>query len=244
MGLLMKGYCMKNRVLVLTGLCVGLMSVVIAEDKNISVTQKVEKVEKKELKATNLMASPDVKIDARIMFVETFAVMGDSETGMVARKEIEAKSDLASQEVQIKSKDFEKAKNEYVTKATTMSDAAREKEEKNLIKKERDLKNFVTEKQEELKLDMQMATEKLAHEMEAAVIELAQQDNIDVVFDKMTGRAIYVSQTFDFTDKVIERVNEKHHLKLAQNKKDAKNDTALTVADNKKVTAKPAKVSA
>jgi Skp family chaperone for outer membrane proteins len=233
---------MKNRVLVLTGLCVGLMSVAVAQDKNIVVAPA--KVDKKELSATDILASSDMKVDASIMFVETFTVMGDSETGMLARKEIEAKRDLASQEVQVKSKDFEKAKNEYITKATTMSDAAREKEEKNLIKKERDLKNFVTEKEEELKLDMQMATEKLAHEMEAAVIELAQQENIDVVFDKMTGRAIYVSQTFDFTDKVIERVNEKHHLKLAQNKKDANNDAALKIADNKKAPAVSAKASA
>ena len=57
---------------------------------------------------------------------------------------------------------------------------------------------------------MKIKEEKLVQEMEVAVIELAEQENIDVVFDKMTGRAIYVSSEFDFTDKVIKKVNENH----------------------------------
>ena len=223
---------MKNRVLMTTGLCVGLMigSASIAEDKNNSAPRVVD-----------VMTNRDIKLDAHVMFVETFTVMGEGETGQIARKEIESKRDLATQEIQEESKKIEKSKNEYVSKATTMSDAAREKEEKKLIKMERDLKNLVAEKEEELKLDMQIATEKLAQEMEVAVIELAQQENIDIVFDKMTGRAIYVSDSFDFTDKVIKRVNEKHHIKLAQNKK---SESTLKVADNKKASDKSDKVGA
>ena len=113
---------------------------------------------------------------------------------------------------------------------------------------DRDLKNMVTEKEEELKLDMQIATEKLVQEMEVAVIELAKQENIDIVFDKMTGRAIYVSEEFDFTDKVLKRVNENHQIKLAQNKKQqdsvkiANNkQDSMKVADNKKTTDKVVK---
>src|SRR5436190_14610029 len=129
-----------------------------------------------------------------------------------------------------------------------MTDTASKKEEKKIIKMDRDLKNMVTEKEEELKLDMQIATEKLVQEMEVAVIELAKQENIDIVFDKMTGRAIYVSEEFDFTDKVLKRVNENHQIKLAQNKKQqdsvkiANNkQDSMKVADNKKTTDKVVK---
>lgn len=230
---------MKNRVLVLTGLCVGLMSSLVADDKNVSEHNK--EIKKSALTVTDVIGSKDIRLDAHVMFVETFTVMGEGETGQIARKEIESKRDLASQEIQEESKKMEKAKNDYVSKASMMSDAAREKEEKKLMKMDRDLKNLVAEKEEELKVDMQLATEKLAQEMEVAVVELAQQEHIDVVFDKMTGRAIYVSQAFDFTDKVIERVNEKHHLKLAQNKKEK---SALQVADNKAATPQAAKVGA
>ncbi len=230
---------MKNRVLVLASLCVGLMGTLGAEDKDLSVNQKETK--KSELTITDVMTGRDVKLDAHVVFVETFTVMGEGEPGQIERKNIEGKRDLATQEIQEESKRFEKAKNEYMSKATMMSDSAREKEEKKLMKMERDIKNLVTEKEEELKMDMQLATEKLAQDMESVVIELAQQEDIDIVFDKMTGRAIYVSADFDITDKVIKRVNEKHHVKLAQNKKA---EEAVKVAENKATTAKSSKVSA
>lgn len=231
---------MKNRVLVLTGLCVGFMSTVSAEDQNVSASRTAQ-AKKNDLTVSDVIANRDVKLDATIRFVETFTVMGEGEPGQIERKEIESKRDLASQEIQEESKKIEKAKNEYVSKATTMTDKARENEEKKLMKMERDLKNLVAEKEEELKLEMQLATEKLAYDMELAVVELAQQDGIDIVFDKMTGRAIYVSDAFDVTDKVIKRVNEKHHIKLAQNKK---TEGSLKVADNKAAAGKSAKVGA
>ena len=218
---------MKNRVLLVTGLCVGLLSgVVVAEDKNA-----IMQAAKKELNATQMMSDDAMKLDANVRFVETFTVMGEGDSGQLYRKEIEMKRDMATQAIQEESKKIEKAKNEYVSKATTMTDAAREKEEKKLLKMDRDLKNMVSEKEEELKLDMQIATETLVQEMEVAVTELAKQENIDIVFDKMTGRAIYVSEEFDVTDKVIKRVNKNHQVKIAQNKKQQE---SLKVAENKK----------
>lgn len=230
---------MKNRMLVLVGLCAGLMGNVVAEDKNVSAKQQEAK--KSELTISDVMTGRDIKLDAHVVFVETFTVMGEGEPGQIERKNIENKRDMATQEIQEESKKFEKAKTEYMSKATMMSDSAREKEEKKLMKMERDIKNLVTEKEEELKMDMQLATEKLAQDMESVVVELAQQENIDIVFDKMTGRAIYVSADFDITDKVIKRVNEKHQIKVAQSQKV---ESSVTVADNKSVTAKSSKVSA
>jgi Skp family chaperone for outer membrane proteins len=177
---------------------------------------------------TVLLANEGITLDANIRFVETFTVMGEGEAGQIARKEIEYKRDLATQEIQELNKKIEKAKTDYMNKASTMTDAAREKEEKRIIKMERDLKNLVAEKEEELKLDMQIATEKLALDMEAAVIEVAQEENIDIVIDKMTGRALYVAETFDYTDKIIDRVNKNHQIKLAQNQQ----TSTVKVAEN------------
>lgn len=226
---------MKNRVLLVTGLYVGLLGgALVAEDKNVGKAETA----KSEIKATDVMAQDEFKLEATVMFVETFTVMGEGDSGQMHRHEIETKRDLATQTIQEESKKIEKAKAEYVNKATTMTDAAREKEEKKLIKMDRDLKNMITEKEEELKLDMQIATEKLVQEMEVAVVELAQQENIDIVFDKMTGRAIYVSEKFDITEKVIKRVNENYQVKVAQNKKQ---QDAVKVADNKKAAEKTVK---
>lgn len=232
---------MKNRMITVTSLCVVLMSNTLskAEDKNKSVVAKATTTHS--FSATDIASDSSMMPDLAIGFIDSFAIMGECEEGQKARKEIEAKRDLASQEIQEESKRLEKAKNDYVGKSTTMSDAAREKEEKQLMKKDRELKSLVAEKEEELKSEMQVATEALAQSLDAGVVELAKKENLDVIFDKMTGRAMYVSPEFDYTDKAIKKVNEKYEVKLAQNKQA---EQALKVADNKAAAPKPAKVGA
>lgn len=226
---------MKNHMITATALCAVLLSSSMhAEDRNQSNT-------KKSLSTADILGDSKITVDAAIGFVDSFAIMGDCQEGQKARKEIESKRDLASNEIQEESKKFEKAKNEYVSKSTTMSDSAREKSEKQLMKAERDIKNLVAEKEEELKIDMQMATETLAQGLDAGVAKLAKNENLDVVFDKMTGRAMYVSDKFDFTNKAIKEVDKTYEVKLAQNKQA---ETSLKVADNKAAAAKPAKVGA
>ncbi len=250
---------MKNHTLTTT-LCVTLtmISYAHAEDKAVTVSPKKEVSTQSLSSSTNkistvkkdtanknmsdLISNQDITTDACLRVVESYTIMGESEKGQLKRSEIESKRDFATEQIQEKSKDFEKAKNSYVAKSTTMSDSAREKEEKQLMKMERDIKNFVSEKEEELKLDMQIATESLAQDLERSVTQLAQNENIDIVIDKMTGRAIYVSPKFDITHKAIEEMNKTYKVELAQNKQAESN---TKVADNKAVAAPKAnKVSA
>ena len=234
---------MKKHMITATAFCALMtVSVVSAEDKNVAVPKKdTAATNTKSLSTADFMGDSNISVDATIAFVESFTIMGECEEGKIARQNIEAKRDLATQEIQEESKKFEKAKNDYIAKSTTMADSARERAEKDLMKKERDIKNLVAEKEEELKLDMQLATETLAQGLEAGVAKLAKNENLDVVFDKMTGRAIYVSEKFDYTAKAIKEVNKTYEVKLAQNKKA---EAATKVADNKAVAAKPAKVGA
>jgi Skp family chaperone for outer membrane proteins len=232
---------MKNRMITTGALCtIAIMSFTHAEDKAVVIAKK--EAPAKTLSAANIVGDANIAIDAAIGFVESFTIMGECTEGQKARKDIEGKRDLATQEIQDESKKFEKVKTDYIAKSTTMSDSAREKEEKKLMKMEREIKSLVAEKEEELKLDMQLATETLAQGLEAGVAKLAKNENLDVVFDKMTGRAIYVSEKFDYTTKAIKEVNKNYEVKLAQNKQ---TESATKVADNKTVAAaKPAKVGA
>lgn len=232
---------MKKQIITATAICALLFGNIINADEK---TQLVAKKDTQKINSVaDVMSDSNITLDAAIGFIDSFAVMGDCQEGQKARKEIESKRDLATQEIQDESKKFEKSKADYISKSTTMSDAAREKEEKQLIKMERDLKNLVTEKEEEIKIDMQLATENLAQGLEAGVAKLAKNENLDIVFDKMTGRAMYVSEKFDFTSKAIVEVNKNYEVKLAQNKKAA--EPATKVADNKAAApAKPAKVNA
>lgn len=245
---------MNNRTILLTSFSLLLINTFLsnAQDKNQSVaTNKsntaktsehvTDKMTNRSFTASDLASDSSLMPDLSIGFVDSFAIMGECEEGQKARRDIENKRDLAAQEIQEESKKLEKAKNDYVSKSTTMSDTARDKEEKQLMKKDRELKALVAEKEEELKTEMQAATETLAQSVEAGVIELARKQDLDIIFDKMTGRAMYVSPQFDFTDKAIKEVNKKYEVKLAQSKKA---EQVLQVADNKTSSAaKSAKVS-
>ncbi|HSC24996.1 MAG TPA: OmpH family outer membrane protein [Candidatus Babeliales bacterium] len=245
---------MRNRMFSATIMCAALISSTYnnAEDKNQFVSSEtkktnksselvVEKMTGRSISTVDILGDSNVMVEAAIGFVDSFAIMGDCQEGQKARKEIETKRDLASTEIQEESKKFEKAKSEYVSKSTTLSDSAREKTEKQLMKMERELKNLVAEKEEELKSDMQIATETLAQGLDAGVAKLAKNENLDVVFDKMTGRAMYVSEKFDFTSKAIKEVNKNYEVKLAQNKQ---TESAVKVADNKSTATKSPKISA
>ena len=57
----------------------------------------------------------------------------------------------------------------------------------------------------------------------------------------MTGRAMYVSDKFDFTDQAIKEMDKNYEIKLAQN---SKQQEATKVADNKAAAPKATKVNA
>jgi Skp family chaperone for outer membrane proteins len=214
---------MKKNIITATAICAVLVTSMNAETQTAAKPKTISSI-------ADVMTDNKIAIDASIGFVESFAVMGDCQEGQKARKEIETKRDLAGKEIQDESKKYEKAKNDYLSKSTTMSDSARLKEEKQLVKMENELKSLVAEKEEELKLEMQMATENLAQSLEATVAKLAKNESLDIVFDKMTGRAMYVSNKIDFTDKAITAMNKDYEIKLAQNKQA---ESATRLADNK-----------
>jgi len=223
-----------------TVLCTVLFSNVINAEEKAQLVAKKD-TQKTISSVADVMSDSNITVDIAMGFIDSFAIMGDCQEGQKARKEIESKRDMATREIQDESKRFEKSKSDYISKSTTMSDSAREKEEKQLMKMERDLKNLLAEKEEEIKIDMQLATENLAQSLDAGVAKLAKNENLDVVFDKMTGRAMYVSEKFDFTAQTIKEVNKNYEVKLAQNNKQIE---TTRVADNKAAAPKATKINA
>lgn len=237
---------MKKNIITATGFFILMNTCVYAEDKATVVGKKETATPAKKaqtLSTANVIGDSQVTINASVGVVESFTVMGEGSSGQIERHNMEIKQDLARQELQEEAKKLEKAKADYIAKASTMSESALKNEEAKLTKMDRDLKYLASEKEEALKRDMQAATEILAHELEMAVAQLAENNKLDIVFDKMTGRIIYVSDKFDYTAETIAEVNKNYEVKLAQNKQPEQ--AALKVAENKAVAApKQAKVGA
>jgi Skp family chaperone for outer membrane proteins len=157
------------------------------------------------------------KSNLNIRFIDSLEVMRMSKGGQEAQKELETRRDQLAKEIQSDEQKFNQAATEFKSKAPALSETARDKEEKRLVKMKRDFETKVQESEEEIKMAMQRVTERLARDVEEAVTSVAKEDGLDAVVDTMTGRVIYVANGINITGKITSKVNVKH-TQMAQNK--------------------------
>jgi Skp family chaperone for outer membrane proteins len=142
--------------------------------------------------------------DLKIRFIDTFAAMRESTEGAKVADTIENKREGIAKKLDADGKKLEAKDKEVRAKGSTMSEAALKKEQAEMAQMQRALKANVEEGQETLKLDMQQATENLAHKVEKAVDAYVKIEKPDAIIDKTTGRVVYTSGKADITD-VIKR---------------------------------------
>lgn len=208
----------------------------LAQGKKTSADKILhENISKKTIPAKGdlaIEAFADQKLgsELNVTFVNTYTLMGGCMQGAKARSDIESKHISMANEIKKEEENIQQAVTEYKNKASMMSDAAKEKEEKRIMKLERDYKASVQDKKEELNIEMQMVTERLAKEVDEAIVQMAIENGYDVVFDTATGRAVYVSEKLDSTKQVLSSIDKKYEAKLAQ---EAATNKDFTVAQNK-----------
>ncbi len=171
----------------------------------------------------------ELKTDLKVRYIDTFTAMRSSELGKEEATKLEQTAKDKTTSIQAKGQSVAKRVKEYEAKAPTMSDAAREKEEKELVAAKRDYEHERNSAEEDMKLASQRATEKLLKDLESAVQEIALAEKLDVIADGATGKLLYASEKADYTAKVVEKMNKKREMKLAQ----AKKPTTTKVAANK-----------
>jgi len=102
-----------------------------------------------------------------------------------------------------------------------LSDAGREREQKKMVKMEREYKAKVQECNEDIKITMQSKQERLLRDHNDAVEKYAQANNIDLVFGP--HGVVYASEKASCTLDVVAGMNKTRQLKVAgakTNKKD------------------------
>lgn len=145
--------------------------------------------------------------DVKIRFIDTFAAMRESTEGAKVAETIEKKREGIAKQLEADGKKLEAADKEVRAKMSTLSKEAINKEEARLTKMKRDLENKVRDGEETLKLDMQQATENLAHKVEKAVDAYAKTEKPDAIIDKTTGRVVYTSGKADITDVIKKQMD-------------------------------------
>lgn len=156
--------------------------------------------------------------DIKIRFIDTFAAMRESTEGIKVADSIEKKREGIAKQLEADGKKLEAKDKEVRAKMSTMSKEALNKEEATMTKMKRDLENKVRDGEETLKLDMQQATENLAHKVEKAVDAYAKIEKPDAIIDKTTGRVVYTSGKADITDLIKTQMNSDYAAACAKPK--------------------------
>lgn len=144
-----------------------------------------------------------------IVFVDTFEVMRNCEAGKKATDAIKEEQARMTQILQEEEQLVAKAMKDFSTKNNTpaVTSEWRDAEEKRIMNMRRNLENKAQQFREELEISMQKTSERIAKEVDEAVLALA--GDYDAIVDKMTGRVICAKNERDITDKVMKKIDSK-----------------------------------
>lgn len=209
---------MKNNKIVLSLLGLSLTGMASVD------TAKVAKAEAKVAdKAVVKAASSDLKIRV----VDAFEVMQKSLLGAEITKELSDTNQKWAAEITQRGKELEQDLLAFDSKKVTMSESAREKEERRLAKAKRDYQVSIEEKNQEFQMMQAKSSERMLKEVRDNSTIVARAENIDVIVDRTTGQILYSSESANVTGKLVDSMNAKF---VANQKATA----TPMLADNKK----------
>lgn len=139
-----------------------------------------------------------------------------------AQQEVKQEQEKGFKRIQQSEQEFVKAQKELESKIKTLSPEAQAKEQKKLVKMQRDGEELVQNIKEEIQMLVYKKTEILDQELLAAAKEFAQLNGFDVVKDKTTGRSLYVAEHLDSSAELTKLLDAKYEARLAQNNKNTK----------------------
>lgn len=204
----------------------------------IQEAQKAQKQINQEMKkAEHTLAALDGhdKVLGASPVISTFdqiVSMSQSELGKEEQKAMEKLQTEKATVLEADRKVLDERLKEFNVRKDTLSEAARKKEEQELMAASNSLQADVRKAQELIRAEMTEATNRLAKVADEAAIEIAKAEQVDVLLEKNTGRVIYTKNGSDLTDKIQRKMNEK--TTLAKGKATAKASVKTAAVEPKK----------
>jgi len=161
----------------------------------------------------------------KFRFVDSFALMRETGEGKEISQDLQEKYKEYALDIQKDNEELEKEAADYKRKEAMLSESARESEQKKLMKKKRELESKIQESEEDYKREANKATEQVFKEITEAVAETAKAEGLDAVFDMNSGRAIYVADAVNYTEKVKDGMDKRY-----EGKKKAQKDSGKKTA--------------
>ena len=149
-------------------------------------------------------------IEDETIYVTLTELMELCDAGKETKTQIDSLRASKTNPITELAKRLEQAKKEYSSKASVLSAAAREKEEKSLMKMERDLKDMIEEADREFKEEYMRLTEDLFKELREVIAHWAKEQKVFAVVDAESGRILYRRDSADHTKELVSFANRKH----------------------------------
>jgi len=169
-----------------------------------------------------LLATPAILAEKKDTEVKTgyfnsAIIVSQSKTGKETFEAIEKKRTNFAAEFKVLNESYEKQVRDLQAKASTLSVTARQKAEQEAMRMKRELEAKAREYEEELKLAMNQAQDKLFKELSDAVYECGRKEGYDVMHDVATGRVHIINQDkVSSTAEIVSSMNKNYDVKVAK----------------------------
>ena len=128
-----------------------------------------------------------------------------------AKKKLDVQVKGWQEELEKASKDFQAQYEDYQAKQATMTEAAKQAKQQELLKVQTQIQDFRTQKfgsDGEAVREQKKIFQPLQEKVLKAIGELAKEEKLNFVFDKLPEAAIllYAEEKFDYTFKILDRL--------------------------------------
>jgi len=144
----------------------------------------------------------------KIGVIDLQKCLQQSEAGKKASKSLQEKSEKIKKDLEARRDELKNLSDEFNKKSTVLSADAKRDREKELIRKDEDLRELVLKKEEEMKKDEYNAIQPLLDELFEITKKLAKEEGFSIILGSKTGVFYFDKPVEDITDKVIRLANE------------------------------------
>ena len=131
-----------------------------------------------------------------------------SEAGKKASKGLQEKADRIKKDLETRRDELKKLSEEFNKKSNVLSADAKREREKELIRKDEDLRELVRKKEEEMHKDEYNAMQPLLTELFEVTKKLAKDEGYTLILESKSGVVYFNKPVEEITDKVIRLANE------------------------------------
>ena len=131
-----------------------------------------------------------------------------SDAGKRASKTLQDKADRIKKDLEAKRDELKKLSEEFNKKSQVLSADAKREREKELIRKDEDLRELVRKREEEMRKDEYNAMQPLLNDLFEVTKKLAKDEGFTLILESKTGVVYFNKPVEEITDKVIKLANE------------------------------------